>query len=47
MPAIEFSRSHSYLPGHEGISLPVFLNNGAESVKVLAHVDYGCIPLPV
>ena len=41
MPAIEFSRIHSYLPAGEGISLPVFLNNGAEKVKLLAHVDTG------
>jgi len=39
MPAIEFSRTHSYLPADDGISLPVFLNNGAERVKLLAHVD--------
>ena len=41
MPAIEFSRTHSYLPADEGISLPVFLNSGAERVKLLAHVDTG------
>jgi hypothetical protein len=41
MPAIEFSRTHSYLPTANGISLPVFLNNGAERVKLLAHVDTG------
>ena len=41
MPAIEFSRTHSYLPSDEGISLPVFPNNGAERVKLLAHVDTG------
>ena len=41
MPAIEFSRTHSYLPSDEGIRLPVFLNNGAERVKLLAHVDTG------
>ena len=41
MPAIEFSRIHSYLSAGEGISLPVFLNNGAERVKLLAHVDTG------
>ena len=41
MPAIEFSRTHSYLPAGDGISLPVFLNNGAERVKLLAHVDTG------
>jgi predicted aspartyl protease len=41
MPAIEFSRTHSYLPAHDGISMPVILNNGAERVKLLAHVDTG------
>ena len=41
MPAVEFSRTHSYLPSDEGISLPVFLNNGAERVKLLAQVDTG------
>jgi aspartyl protease len=41
MPAIEFSRTHSYLPAGDGILLPVFLNNGAERVKLLAHVDTG------
>ena len=41
MPAIEFSRAHSYLPGADGIALPVFLNNGLERVKLLAHVDTG------
>jgi hypothetical protein len=41
MPAIEFSRTHSYLPVADGISLPVFLNNGAERIKLLAHVDTG------
>jgi hypothetical protein len=41
MPAIEFSRTHSYLPADDGISLPVILNNGAERVKLLAQVDTG------
>jgi predicted aspartyl protease len=46
MSAIEFSRTHSYLaaaylPAGDGISVPVFLNNGAERVKLLAHVDTG------
>ncbi|HZL28217.1 MAG TPA: aspartyl protease family protein [Acidobacteriaceae bacterium] len=41
MPAIEFSRTHSYLPAHDGISIPVILSNGAESVKLLAHMDTG------
>ncbi len=41
MPAIEFSRAHSYLLEADGISLPVFLNNGAERVKLLANVDTG------
>jgi len=41
MPAIEFSRTHAYLPAGGGISLPVFLNNGAERIKLLAHVDTG------
>src|SRR5271157_883210 len=41
MPAIEFSRTHSYLPAVDGISLPVFLNNAEERVKLLAHVDTG------
>jgi len=41
MPAIEFSRAHSYLPADDGISLPVILNNGAERVKLPAHVDTG------
>ena len=41
MPAIEFSRTHSYLPAHDGISRPVILNNGAERVKLLAHADTG------
>ena len=41
MPAIEFSRTHSNLPAGDGISLPVFLNNGSERVKLLAHVDTG------
>ena len=44
MPAIEFSWTHSYLPAADGISLPVFLNNGAERVKLLAHVDTGASP---
>jgi hypothetical protein len=51
MPAIEFSRTHSYLPAGDGISLPVFLNNGAERVKLLAHwfahAGYRAFPLPV
>jgi hypothetical protein len=41
MPAIEFSRTHSYLPADDAISLPVILSNGAEGVKLLAHVDTG------
>jgi hypothetical protein len=41
MPAIEFSRTHSYLPARDGISLPVFLSNGSERVKLLAQVDTG------
>ena len=41
MPAIEFSRVHSYLPADDGISLPVILNNGAEKTKPLAYVDTG------
>ena len=41
MPVIEFSRTHSYLPVDEGISLPVFLNSGTERVKLLAHLDTG------
>jgi predicted aspartyl protease len=41
MPAIEFSRTHSYLPAGDGISLAVFLSAGAEKVKLLAHVDTG------
>ena len=41
MPAIEFSRTHSYLPAGDGISLPVFLNSGAERVRLLAQVDTG------
>jgi hypothetical protein len=41
MPAIEFSRTRSYLPAGDGISLPVFLNSGAERVKLLAYVDTG------
>jgi predicted aspartyl protease len=41
MPAIEFSRAHSYLPSDQGIPLPIFLNNSAERVKLLAHVDTG------
>ncbi len=41
MPAIEFSRTHLYLPAGDGISLPVFLKSGAERVKLLAHVDTG------
>jgi len=41
MPSIEFSRTHSYLPAVGGISLPVFLSDGAERVKLLAHVDTG------
>jgi len=41
MPAIEFSRTHSYLPADGGISLPVFLNSRAERVKLLALVDTG------
>jgi predicted aspartyl protease len=41
MPTIEFSRTHSYLPAGDGISLPVCLNNGAERVKLLAHADTG------
>jgi len=41
MPSIEFSRTHSYLPAVDGISLPVFLSDGAERVKLLAHVDTG------
>lgn len=43
MPAIEFSRTHSYLPADDGISLPVILNNGAERVKLLEHTAR---PLP-
>jgi len=41
MPAIEFSRTHSYLPADGGISLPVFLGNGAVRVKLFAQVDTG------
>jgi hypothetical protein len=41
MPAIEFGRTHSYLPADDGISLPVILNNGAERVKLLANADTG------
>ena len=41
MPAIEFSRTHSYLPAGDGISLPIILNNGEERVKLLAQVDTG------
>ena len=32
---------HFYLPGGDGIALPVFPNNGLERVKLLAHVDTG------
>jgi len=46
MPAIEFSRSHSYLPADDGISLPVILNNGAERIRLLAHVDTGASHCP-
>jgi len=41
MPAIEFSRTYSYLPADDGISLPVILNGGGERVKLLAQVDTG------
>jgi len=41
MPAIEFSRTHSYLPAGEGMSLPVILKSGTERVKLLAHMDTG------
>jgi hypothetical protein len=41
MPAIEFSRTYSYLPAGEAVSLPVFLKSGAESVKLPANLDTG------
>jgi hypothetical protein len=41
MPAIEFSRTHSYSPSTDGISLPVILSSGLERVKLLAYVDTG------
>ena len=41
MPAIEFSQTYSYLASADGISLPVFLNDGAERIKLLAQVDTG------
>jgi predicted aspartyl protease len=41
MPSIDFSRTHSYLAAGDGISLPVFLSNGEERIKLLAHVDTG------
>ena len=41
MPAIEFSRIHSYLPVDDGISLPVILDTGAEKVRLFAQVDTG------
>ena len=47
MPAIEFSRTHSYLPAADGISLPVFLNNGAEKSQVAWARGYRGFPLPV
>jgi len=36
MPAIEFSRTHSYLPADDGISLPVILNNGGAAGNPMA-----------
>ena len=41
MPSIEFSRTHSYMAAGDGILLPIFLSNGEERIKLLAHVDAG------
>ena len=41
MPSVEFGRTHSYLAAGEGISVPVFLSNGEERIKLLAHMDTG------
>jgi hypothetical protein len=41
MPRIEFSQIHSYSSRVEGISLPVVLRSGAETIDLLAYVDTG------
>jgi len=41
MPAVEFSRTYSYLPADDGISLPVIPTTARKRVKLLAHVDTG------
>jgi hypothetical protein len=41
MPRLEFSHRRSYAPGVDGISVPVVLSNGDETVDLLASIDTG------
>ena len=41
MPRLEFSHVHSYASRADGISMPVVLKSGAETVDLLARVDTG------
>lgn len=41
MLRLEFSHRRSYAPGVDGISVPVVLRNGDESVDLLASIDTG------
>src|SRR5258708_21250262 len=41
MPRLEFSHVHSYVSKGEGITLPLVLRSGEETVDLLAQVDTG------
>jgi hypothetical protein len=41
MPRLDFSHVHSYALTPEGISVPVTLKSGSESIGVLSYVDTG------
>ena len=41
MYQLEFSTAHSYGSGREGISVPVLMKSGSNSVRIAASIDTG------